>query len=112
MLTYAIGMGLLFILIGTFSGLISSLPQSGGWMYVLENIFGIVIIAMALYFLKEVVGPLRAILDNSTPIFIIGGVLLILGVALGKLTKRFGTSLVRRNFENRQAFLPPFLDCM
>ena len=89
MLTYAIGMGLLFILIGTFSGLISSLPQSGGWMYVLENIFGIVIIAMALYFLKEVVGPLRAILDNSTPIFIIGGVLLILGVALGKLTKRF-----------------------
>ncbi len=89
MLTYAIGMGLLFILIGTFSGLISSLPTSGGWMYVLENIFGIVIIAMALYFLKEVVEPLRAILDNSAPIFIIGGVLLLLGVILGKFTRRF-----------------------
>lgn len=89
MLTYAIGMGLLFILIGTFSGLISSLPQSGGWMYVLENIFGVVIIAMALYFLKEVVAPLRAVLDNSTPVFVIGGVLLLLGVILGKFTQRF-----------------------
>ena len=89
MLTYAIGMGLLFILIGTFSGLISSLPQSGGWMYVLENIFGVVIIAMALYFLKEVVTPLREVLDNSTPVFIIGGVLLILGVILGKFAQRF-----------------------
>ena len=89
MLTYAIGMGLLFILIGTFSGLISSLPRSGGWMYVLENIFGVVIIAMALYFLKEVVEPLRAILDNSAPVFIIGGVLLLVGVILGKFTQRF-----------------------
>ena len=89
MLTYAIGMGLLFILIGTFSGLISSLPQSGGWMYVLENIFGVVIIAMALYFLKEVVTPLREVLDNSAPVFIIGAVLLILGVILGKFAQRF-----------------------
>ena len=89
MLTYAIGMGLLFILIGTFSGLISSLPRSGGWMYVLENIFGVVIIAMALYFLKEVIEPLRAILDNSAPVFIIGGVLLLVGILLGKFTQRF-----------------------
>ena len=89
MLTYAIGMGLLFILIGTFSGLISSLPRSGGWMYVLENIFGVIIIAMALYFLKEVVAPLRAFLDHSTPVFIIGGALLLLGVILGKFTQRF-----------------------
>ncbi len=89
MLTYAIGMGLLFILLGTFSGLISSLPRSGGWMYVLENIFGVVIIALALYFLKEVVAPLRAVLDNSAPVFIAGGVLLLLGVLLGKFTQRF-----------------------
>ena len=33
--------------------------------------------------------PLRAILDNSAPIFIIGGVLLLLGVILGKFTRRF-----------------------
>ena len=89
MLTYAIGMGLLFILLGTFSSLISSLPRSGGWMYVLENIFGVVIIALALYFLKEVVAPLRAVLDNSAPVFIAGGVLLLLGVLLGKFTQRF-----------------------
>ncbi len=89
MLTYAIGMGLLFILIGTFSGLISSLPRSGGWMYVLENIFGVVIMSMALYFLKAVVKPLGAVLDNSAPVFIVGGVLILLGVVLGKFTRRF-----------------------
>ena len=47
MFTYALGMGLLFIGIGTFSGMLSALPRSGGWMYVLENIFGIAIITMA-----------------------------------------------------------------
>lgn len=89
MLTYALGMGLLFIVIGTFSGAISSLPGSGGWMYVLENIFAVIIIAMALCFLKEVIEPLRVPLENSTRIFVIGGVLLFLGVLLGKFTQRF-----------------------
>jgi len=89
LLTYALGMGLLFILLGTFSGLIASLPRSGGWMYVLENIFGVAIIAMALYFLKEVIEPLRAFLRNSAGFFAIAGVLLLVGVLLGKLTQRF-----------------------
>ena len=51
------GMGLLFIVIGTFSGAIAALPRSGGWMYILENIFGVAIITVALYFLKDVFSP-------------------------------------------------------
>lgn len=91
MFTYALGMGLLFICLGTFSGLISSLPKSGGWMYVLENIFGIAIITMALYFLKDVAAfaPLKSFLQNSIPFFAFSGVLLIIGLWLGKLTERF-----------------------
>ena len=89
LLTYAFGMGLLFILIGTFSGLISSLPRSGGWMYVLENIFGVVIIAVALYFLKEIFQPLRSFLKHSAGFFAIAGVLLLIGVLLGKFTQQF-----------------------
>ncbi|MDE0552955.1 MAG: sulfite exporter TauE/SafE family protein, partial [Candidatus Poribacteria bacterium] len=89
MFTYALGMGLLFIGIGTFSGLLSALPRSGGWMYVLENIFGIAIITMALYFLKDVFPPLQDFLQNSLPFFAVAGGLLFIGLWLGKLTQRF-----------------------
>lgn len=91
MFTYALGMGLLFICIGTFSGLISSLPRSGGWMYILENIFGIAIITMALYFLKDVeaFAPLKSFLQNSLPFFAFAGGLVLIGLWLGKLTERF-----------------------
>jgi thiol:disulfide interchange protein DsbD len=89
LLTYALGMGLLFILIGTFSGVISSLPGSGGWMYILENIFGVAIIAVALYFLKEVIPPLGAFLKNSVGFFAIAGVFVLAGVLLGKFSRRF-----------------------
>ena len=89
MFTYALGMGLLFIGIGTFSGLLSALPRSGRWMYVLENIFGIAIITMALYFLKDVFAPLQDFLENSLPFFAVAGSLVITGLWLGKLTQRF-----------------------
>ena len=89
MFTYALGMGLLFIGIGTFSGLLSALPRSGGWMYVLENIFGIAIITMALYFLKDVFDPLKSFLQNSPPFFAIAGVLILVGLWLSKLAQRF-----------------------
>lgn len=91
MFTYALGMGLLFICIGTFSGLISSLPRSGGWMYVLENIFGIAIITMALYFLKdvEIFSGLKSFLQNSYPFFAFAGVLVLIGLWLGKLKERY-----------------------
>ena len=89
LLTYALGMGLLFIVIGTFSGAIAALPRSGGWMYILENIFGVAIITVALYFLKDAIPPLRALLQNSTSFFIIAGVLVLAGVALGKFSQRF-----------------------
>jgi thiol:disulfide interchange protein DsbD len=87
MLTYALGMGLLFIVIGTFSGVI--LPRSGVWMYVLENIFGVAIITVALYFLKDVIEPLRTFLRHSWEFFAIAGVLVLLGVLLGNFRQRF-----------------------
>ncbi len=99
MFTYALGMGLLFIGIGTFSGLLSALPRSGGWMYVLENIFGIAIITMALYFLKDVFPPLQEVLQNSVPFFAVAGGLLLIGLWLGKLTQRFSGISRRVQFQ-------------
>ncbi len=89
MFTYVLGMGLLFIGIGTFSGLLSALPRSGSWMYVLENIFGIAIVTMALYFLKDVFEPLQGLLRNSAIFFVIASVAIVCGLWLGNLTQRF-----------------------
>jgi thiol:disulfide interchange protein len=50
--TFAIGMGQLFLALGTFSSLLNRLPQSGGWMEGVKLIFGVVFIAMALYYLQ------------------------------------------------------------
>ena len=99
MFTYALGMGLLFIAIGTFSGLLSALPRSGGWMYILENIFGIAIITMALYFLKDVFPLLQIILENSLKSFAIAGGLILAGLWLGKLTQRFSGISTRMRFQ-------------
>ncbi|RKU38378.1 hypothetical protein C6496_06055 [Candidatus Poribacteria bacterium] len=105
MFTYALGMGLLFIGIGTFSGLLSAMPRSGGWMYVLENIFGIAIITMALYFLKDVFPPLQDFLQNSLPFFAVAGGLLLIGLWLSKLTQRFSGISRRAQFQKACGFL-------
>jgi thiol:disulfide interchange protein DsbD len=52
--TYALGLGLLFILIGTFSGIIKALPKSGGWMAVIERGLGLVLIILAIVFIKPI----------------------------------------------------------
>jgi thiol:disulfide interchange protein DsbD len=49
--SYAFGMGFLLILIGTFAGLITSLPRSGDWMVRIKKGFGIMMIIVGEYFL-------------------------------------------------------------
>jgi cytochrome c-type biogenesis protein len=50
---YALGVGLLLIVIGTFAGILSHLPKSGKWMVAVKKIFGYVMIAMGEYFLIQ-----------------------------------------------------------
>lgn len=49
--SFALGMGVLFIVIGTFSAVISSLPKSGNWMDLVKVIFGALIFGGSFYFL-------------------------------------------------------------
>ncbi len=53
---FALGMGLLFVLIGTFSGVLASLPKAGNWMIKVKYIFGILFIIAALLFTKPILG--------------------------------------------------------
>ncbi|MGR3310130.1 MAG: protein-disulfide reductase DsbD family protein [Candidatus Brocadiales bacterium] len=53
--TFAWGLGLLLIVIGTFSGSIKALPRSGAWMGIVERVFGLLLLGAALYYLKFVI---------------------------------------------------------
>ncbi len=52
----ALGLGLPYLILGTFSGSIKSLPRSGVWMVTVRKVFGVVLIGMALYFLMPLMG--------------------------------------------------------
>jgi thiol:disulfide interchange protein DsbD len=49
--SFSIGLGTLVIAVGTFTGLLASLPRSGKWMLRVQKIFGLLMIIVAEYFL-------------------------------------------------------------
>lgn len=50
---FALGMGALMVVLGTFSGAVSMLPRSGSWMSKVKIVFGIVMILIAQYLLIQ-----------------------------------------------------------
>lgn len=52
----ALGLGLPYLILGTFSGALKTLPRSGLWMVTVRKVFGLVLIGMALYFLMPLMG--------------------------------------------------------
>ena len=52
----ALGLGLPYLVLGTFSGAIKALPRSGMWMVTVRKVFGLVLIGMAIYFLSPLLG--------------------------------------------------------
>jgi len=80
---FAWGLGVLLIVLGTFSGAIKALPKSGAWMETVERFFGLLLIGAALYYL-------RLIISESTFIIILGLFLIVTAVfswGFGRLTK-------------------------
>jgi thiol:disulfide interchange protein DsbD len=55
--SFALGLGVLFIVIGTFSGALRLLPKSGLWMELIERGFGILLVTLAIVFLKPILSP-------------------------------------------------------
>ena len=55
--TFALGLGLLFLVLGTFAGALASLPQAGGWMDTVKHLFGVILIAMGIFYLRGLLGP-------------------------------------------------------
>ncbi len=88
---YAFGLGTLFLIVGTFSGLINNLPKSGQWMEGVKNLFAIILFAFALYYLKDIFAFLRTPLVNSWITYLVTSILFIIGIILGALHLSFHT---------------------
>ena len=48
---FAFGMGAILLAVGTFSGLMASIPRSGNWMVKIKKVMGLLMIILAEYFL-------------------------------------------------------------
>jgi len=85
----AMGLGTPFLVLGVFSGAASRLPRSGAWMIWVRNIFGFILIGMAIYFLEP-------LFPSKTVYFIALAVLAVVaGVYVGWLDKNTGSRAFR-----------------
>jgi thiol:disulfide interchange protein DsbD len=50
-LVFSLGMGLPYLLLGTFSSLITKLPKAGGWLIWVEKIFGVILLGFGIFYL-------------------------------------------------------------
>jgi len=76
----ALGLGLPFVVLAVASGSITRLPKSGEWMEWVRRLFGLVLLAMAVYFLRPVIG-------DTLYYALLGALLVIGGVMLGFVSK-------------------------
>lgn len=78
MWSFALGMGVLFMVIGAFSGAASALPRAGQWMATVKNAFGALMLGIALYYV-------RPLLPEPAFFLILGALLIGAGIFIGAL---------------------------
>jgi thiol:disulfide interchange protein DsbD len=54
---FSLGMSVIFLVAGTFSGAISALPRGGPWMTAVKYFFSLLLIASGIYFLSNIIAP-------------------------------------------------------
>lgn len=91
MVSYAFGIGLLFLLLGTFSTLIARMPRSGRWMETARSALGLGMLLASLYIALPHLPPLRAYVElpwHGVGVALALG-LVVVGVAVGALHLSF-----------------------
>lgn len=74
--TLAMGLGLPYLLLGTFTGALNKLPASGAWMVGIRKVFGVLLVALAAYFARPFLpGALGALAMGA--VLIVGGLYLL-----------------------------------
>src|SRR5512136_1834234 len=93
MFAYALGLGLLFFLIGAFS---ISLPKSGAWMDTVKSVFGVALLAAAGVFLKDAIPALKPLFHASRVAALAAAGVAGAGVLLGAFHGSFQGSALHR----------------
>lgn len=93
MFAYALGMGLLFFLIGAFS---VSLPKSGPWMDTVKSVFGVALLAAAGIFLKDAFPAVKGIFSAAHGAALLAAGAAALGVLAGALHGSFHGPALQR----------------
>jgi thiol:disulfide interchange protein DsbD len=65
--TYAMGLGLIFIIIGLFSQVLKFLPRSGHWMNRVKFVMGLLMLGVAVYYLNFII-PIFNFIDKPISI--------------------------------------------
>lgn len=84
----ALGLGLPYLILGTYSGALTKLPQSGNWMIWIKKLFGVILIGAALFYLSLALFPqysIHAIMLTA----LVGGIYLGFMERTGSNKKRF-----------------------
>ncbi len=89
---FSMGLGLPYLLLGTFSGLIAKLPKAGGWLIWIEHAFGIILLGFGFFYLM-----LALHFDFSRWVWPLG--VLIGGVYLGFLEKAGNERIFFKRFK-------------
>lgn len=100
--TLAIGLGLPFLFLAVISGSISRLPRSGEWMDWVKKLFGVILIAMAIFFLEPHIGDIAYFA-------LMGILLMIAGIYLGFVKKIEASSLFFKSFKRFVGIALPLL---
>lgn len=72
----SLGLGVPFVFLAMFSGMINHIPRSGAWMVWVRKIFGFILVAMALYFLNPLIGNDLWYYSLLAVTFLFGGIYL------------------------------------
>jgi thiol:disulfide interchange protein DsbD len=83
---YALGLGLLFWVVGTFS---VSLPKSGKWLEWVKSVFGIAMVVAAIYYVRDLIPGLMEIPRHTPGFLAMGAALLLSGLAAGAVHLSF-----------------------
>ncbi len=81
--TFSVGLGMPFLVLGTFSDLLQKAPKAGAWMEKVKHVLAVLLFGVALFVAKDAFPGLGALLRPLPTGLVLGLILVAAGTALG-----------------------------
>ena len=70
---FSLGLGLPYLILGTFSNLLRRLPKAGSWLILVEHLFGLILLGFFFYYLAIALNP--KLIPRVVPVMLtVGGI--------------------------------------